>query len=812
MSNLAQDLRIAFRNLLKYRGVSAFIALSIALAIAGNSTVFSIIGALLLRPFPYQDAARLVLLWDAPREQPQNQSPLSPANFVDLRAQARSFSALEAFSPWRFNLTGGDRPEEVQAIRTTPGGLRLLGCAPRLGRDFRPDEGLPGHDRVVLLADPLWQRRFGGDPKIVGKTIDLDDQSYTVIGVLAPDTEFLTVGAGLWVPLAIDPAKLSRTDRSWLVMGRVASGVPLNAAKEEVHRLGRQLAAAHPEANRGYESQALTLREQIPGPSDRMIFVLMQAVMALVLLIACANVANLLLARGQERQREIALRTTLGAARGQLVRQLLTESILLASLGGALGLLLSVWSIRFMAKSLAGSVPRNFLPQLDTPVLAFTAGIALVAGVLFGLYPAVAATRPNLAGALREGGRGAAGGRRQRRVIRALVAVEIAFALGALSATGLLVRSMVALQSLDPGFDGRNLLTLRLSLPERRYPGAEPTARFYGQVAQRLAALPGIQEVTAAGALPRLRDQPTLSFTIDGQTPPGGPPPQEIALSVLPNYFSLLRIPRISGRGFGAGDRAGSPPVALLSRAFARRYFPGQAPLGRRLTVDGRSREIVGIVADVVQNRIPGREGPSPILYLPEGQTGGRNLYLFLRAAPTAASPGRRTGTLEGLAEPIRAAVGELDPTLPVGGLASLEERIREELVGPRLIAGILGSFGLVALLLAALGIYGVLSYSVTQQTQEIGVRLAIGAQRGRVLADIARQGMILTGVGFLLGLPLVYLAIRGIQAALAGLVPFGATTVPAVALLLAVVAAFASLLPAQRASQLDPAIALRGE
>ncbi len=809
MSNLALDLRIAFRNLLKYRGVSAFIALSVALAIAGNSTVFSIIGALLLRPFPYQDAARLVLLWDAPREQPQNQSPLSPANFVDLRTQARSFSALEAFSPWRFNLTGGDRPEEVQAIRTTPGGLRLLGCAPRLGRDFRPDEGLPGHDRVVLLADPLWRRRFGADPAIVGKTIDLDDLRYTVIGVLAPDTEFLTVGAGVWVPLAIDPAKLSRTDRSWLVMGRMATGVPLGAAKDEVRRLGRQLAAAHPEANRGYESQAVTLREQIPGPSDRMIFVLMQGVMALVLLIACANVANLLLARGQERQREIALRTTLGAARGRLVRQLLTESVLLASLGGALGLLLSVWSIRFMAKSLAGSVPRTFLPQLDTPVLAFTAGVALVAGVLFGLYPAVAATRPNLAGALREGGRGAAGGRRQRRVIRALVAVEIAFALGALSATGLLVRSMMALQSLDPGFDGRNLLTLRLALPERRYPGVEPTSRFYGQIAQRLAALPGVQEVTAAGALPRLRDQPTSSFTIDGQTPPGGPPPQEIALSVLPNYFSVLRIPRVAGRAFGPGDRAGSPPVVLVSRSFARRYFPGQAPLGRRLTVDGRSREIVGIVSDVVQNRIPGREGPSPILYLPQGQTGARELYLFLRIA---AFPGSASGSLEGLAAPLRAAVGELDPALPVGGLASLEERIREELVGPRLIAGILGSFGLVALLLAALGIYGVLSYSVTQQTQEIGVRLAIGAQRGRVLADIARQGMILTGIGFLLGLPLVYLAIRGIQAALAGLVPFGATTVPAVALLLAAVAAFASLLPAQRASQLDPAIALRGE
>ena len=804
MSNLALNLRMALRNILKYRGISAFIVLSVALAIAGNSTVFSLIGALLMRPFPYKDAERLVFLWDNPKAQPDNLSPLSPANFVDLKAQVRSLSQLEAFVPKSLSLTGGDRPEEVKALQITPGGLRLLGFEPRIGRNFKPDDGQPGHGRVALLTDPLWHRRFGADPAIVGKTLTLDDESYTVVGVLPPNADFLISNIGLWVPLVVDPAagpeKLPRDQRAWMAIGRVAPGVPLAAARQEILQLSHRLETAHPDANRGYETRAGTLREQVADPADRMIFTLMQGVMVLVLLIACANVANLLLARGQERQREIAVRTAMGAARGQLVRQLLTESVLLSAVGGALGLALSFWSVDFVAKMLAGQVPRAFLPRLDPPVVIFTGGLAILTGLLFGLYPALAATRPDLAGTLREGGRGMAGGRGRRRVIRGLVAVEIAFALGALSATGLLVRSMMALESFPAGFDGQNLVTLRISLPERRYPGTEPAVRFYGQIVERLAALPGVSAVTAAAALPRVRNQPVATFTLDGEPPAVGPKPEEIALSVLPSYFAVLRIPQVSGRGFGPADRPGAPPVAVISQSFARRYFPGREPVGRRLTVQGRSREIVGVVADVIQTRIPGKQGPPPLLYLPEGQTGVRDLYLFLR---TPAVPA-------GLASPIRDAVGQLDRSLPVAGVATLEQRIQEELVGARMVAGILAAFGIVALLLAALGIYGVIAYSVHQQTHEIGVRLAIGAQRGAVLAQVARQGLVLTGIGFLLGLPLVYLSIRGIQAALSGIVPLGAATVPAVALLLAFVAACATLLPAQRAAQTDPAIALR--
>ncbi len=805
---MVHDLRIAVRSLLQHRGVSAFIALSVALAIAGNSTVFSIIGAMMLRPSPYPEAERLVFLWDVPTEEPDAQSALSPANYVDLAERAQSFSRLAAFSPGGFNLTGGDQPEAVDAIRVTPGALEMLGIEPVQGRTLRPEEGIPGNDRVALLGHALWQRRFAGDPAIVGRTVQLDDESYEVIGILPATAEFLADDISLWVPLALDPAKLARDQRSLLVMGRLAPGVGMAAAKQEVEQIGRELARAHPAANRGYGTRAVTLREQVPRPTDRMIFTLMQAVMALVLLIACANVANLLLARGQERQREIALRTALGAGRGRLVRQLLTESVLLALAGGALGLVFTAWSVRLLSRALAGQVPRAFLPQLDPLVLGFTAGTAVLAGLLFGLYPAFEASRPGLAGVLRSGGRGVIGARGRRRVIRALVVAEVAFALGALSATSLLTHTMVTLQTMDPGFDAENVVTLRLALPERRYPGGASPERFYRQMTERLAGLPGVDGVTAASALPRLRDQPTATFTVDGQTDRPDPSsaaarlPEEIALSVLPSYFEVLRIPLVAGRGFTAADRPDSAPVVLVSQTLARRYFGGRPPLGRRLTVEGRSREIVGVVGDVVQNRIPGREGPSPVLYLPQAQTGARGLYLLLR---TAASP-------EGLAGPIRAEVTRLDPALPVAGLATLRQRIRDELVGPRVIAGVLAGFGAVALLLAGLGLYGVISYAVSQQTHEIGVRLAIGAQRRTVLAEIARQGLFLTAAGLLLGLPLVYLAVRGISAALAGILPYGLTTVPAIALLLAGVAAVATLLPAQRAAALDPAIALRGD
>ncbi len=798
MDDLLQDLRLGFRSLWKHRATSLFIIVSIGLAIAGNASTFSVIGAMLFRPFPYPQADRLLLLWDTPEQKADDQNLFSPATYLELKARTRTLAGLEGFSSRSFNLVGGDQPEEVNASVTTPGGLELLGFQPQLGRGFQADESLPGKDHVVLVSQELWKRRFGGDPGLIGRSINLDDEPYTVIGVMPPDIEFLSLTTSLWVPFTLDPANPPRDQRSLVLVGRVAPGVAIEAAKSELMALSRELAAAHPETQRGFVTRAYTLREQVPGPTDRFIFGLMQSVMVLVLLIACANVANLLLARGQDRQREIALRTTLGAGRGAVIRQLLTESLLLAAAGGALGLALSSWTIDFMAKMLASQVPKAFMPRLDMPVLVAGAVVSIAAGVLFGLYPALAAARPDLARALHDGAKGAVS-RRRRRIVNGLVAAEIAFALGALSATGMLVRTMVLLQHLDGGFESKNLLTFRLALPEKRYPGPEAGPRFFAQAAEKLLALPGVEAVTAASSLPRLRAQPVQAFHLEAR-PDEATLPSEIVVSVFPNYFSTLRIGLRSGRGFESTDRDGMPEVAIVSQAWARKYFPGQEALGQRLEIDGVQREIVGISADVVQGRIVDKEGPNPVIYLPAAQTASRALYLIARTPekPTA------------LAAAFRGAVWDLDRALPIPEIATFDQRIAKEFVGARLIAGILACFGFVALLLAGLGIYGVIAYSVAQQTHEIGVRLAIGAQKGTVMGQVARKGLQLSALGLALGLPLVGLAVLGLRAGISGLPAEVYTSVPLVAAVLATVAGLASFVPAQRAANLDPAIALR--
>ncbi len=799
MSTLAQDLRFAFRNLWKFRGISAFIAVSVALAIAGNAATFSLVSGLMLRPFPYPEAERLTFLWDVELANPENRDALSPPNFLDLRERAKSFAAMEGFSNQTFHLTGGDQPEEVAAVRTTPGGLGMLGFQPILGRAMRAEDGLLGNEHVALLTEPLWRRRFGGDPAVIGRTIELDDEKFEVVGILPANAEFLSRDVGLWVPLTLDP-KAPRDQRTMIGIGRVAAGVDIATAKREVESIGAALAQEHVAANRGRTLRALKLREVIPGETDRRIFAMMQVVMALILLIACANVANLLLARGQDRQREIALRTTLGAGRGRIVRQLLTESVVLALLGGALGLALSKFGIDAIANALAGQVPGIFLPRLDGSVLGFTAAIVLLGGILFGLYPAFEASRPELSSTLREGGKGASGSRRRRRVIRGLVVAEIAFALGALAATGIIVRTMIALSNLDPGFKSANLLTVRVGLPERRYPEPAQTERFYRQVTERFAALPGVEGATAAAALPRLQNQPASAFTIDGAPVPAGETPREVAIAVLPNYFDVMGIQVVEGRGLNDFDRVDTAPVVVVSRSFAKRYFGNTSPLGKRLTLDGASREVVGLASDVIQSRIPGLDGPAPLIYLPQGQTTAREMFAILRTPtkPTA------------LADPIRAALGELDRALPVSGIETLDHRIAEEMVGARLIATVLGGFGVVALLLAALGIYGVISYSVAQQTREIGIRMAIGAERRTVLSEVAKQGLRLLAWGFAIGAPLVGLAVQGIRATFQGAIPFGYSSLALVAFALVAVAALASYLPALRAANLDPAIALR--
>jgi putative ABC transport system permease protein len=793
----------ALRSLAKYPTSTLVICLSLALAVAGNVIAFGILEALVLRPLPYPGYERLMLLWQTNRQEGEGETPVTPADFTDWRERTRSFAAIEAYRDASFNLTGGDQPEEVRAMSTTPGGLSLLGAAPRIGRTFLPEEGKPGQDRVAVLSQDLWQRRFGGDPAVVGQTIQLDDRPYTVVGVLPEDWDFLVTEIDLWVPLALAPSDLPRDRHDLYAMARLAPGITPAAAKAEMTALGGQLEAEHPDTNRGYGAAAQTMRETFPGPTDRHLYAFIQGTMVFLLLIACANIANVLLARGQERQQEMALRTTLGAKRGRLVGQLLVESLLLALLGGGLGIAFGAVGLDLLDRGVASQLPRSQLLALNGEVLGFTLAIIAFAALLFGLAPALAATRPDLASALKEGGRGGGPGRRRRLVSRLLVVGEVTLALVMLSGTGLLVRAIVELQSLDPGFPVANRLTCRLALPDSRYPDDAAVSRFYEEVLGRLAALPGVESATATTSLPRSRGNPTATFQIDGREDPDFNPPPVVTLAVPHGYFAAMGIPLRSGRAFTPADRAGDPPVAVISNAMAERYFPKEDPLGRRLRIEGASREIVGIAADVVQGRLLDREGRAAIVYLPHAQKPERALFMVLRTAGEMPA---------GLPDEVRRTVWALDAALPLSRMMSLTEHISQQFVGARLLGAVMGAFGLVALLLAAVGIYGVVSYSVSQRTREIGLRMAVGARRFQVMRQITRQGLLMALVGIAIGIPGALGVSRLVEAMLGGMAPLSPAVLPAVGLVLVLVAGAASFFPARRAAALDPVTALRAE
>ncbi|HRC86341.1 MAG TPA: ADOP family duplicated permease, partial [Thermoanaerobaculia bacterium] len=627
-----------------------------------------------------------------------------------------------------------------------------------------------GQDHVALLTYQLWQRRFGGRADIVGSAVQLDDESYSVVGVLPESFEFIMIDAGFWVPLSLE-GELSRDRRDIVTMARLKPGVRYEAAQAELKGIADRLAAAYPEANRGLTLSTQNLRKEIPGKTDRQLLSLMQGAMLLVLLIACANIANLLLARGQDRQREFALRTTLGARRRTMLRQLLTESLLMALLGGLAGIGIGLVLQDGLNKMVASEIPKMMLPRMSLPVLGFTAGVTVLAAALFGLFPALISTRPQLASTLKDGARGSSLGGRKRLVSRGLVVAEVALALVMLCGTGLLVRSIVAVKNLNAGFDTSHLLTFSLNLPPSRYKEDAQVANGYTQAVEKLAALPGVRAAAVVENLPRSRNNPTAALTFEGKPlAEGATPPQVISLQISPRYFDVLGIRLLQGRALGAGDHAGSEPVVVVSQAFAKKYLEGASPLGQRLLLDGKAVSVAGVVADVVQSRIPGtKEVAQPIVYRPHAQLAKRTMSVMLRTERTP----------DALGEGVRQAIAALDPSLPVEAVRSLEENIALEFAGARAISLIVGGFGLVALLLSALGIYGVVAYSVAQRTHEIGVRIAIGARHSSVVSMVTRQGLVLTGIGLLVGLPGVYLVSRAVDATLEGVASSHQGTLP---------------------------------
>ena len=797
MGALRDDLGLAYRAVSRRPATNVLVLVSVAVAIGANTAFFGVMRGFILQPLPYPQQDRLVIVWQLARGMEDGDTAVSAPNLLDWRRLSRSFSTLAAFRQERYAVTSLDPPEQVQGARATPDFLPLFGGRARLGRSLRPEDAAPGAPPVVVLGHDYWQRRFAGDPRVVGRTLRIDEREHTIVGVLGRDFSFVQSGLEVWTPLRLDPAA-PRDRHEVMVLGRLAPGVSLGAARADLGAIAQRLEHLHPSANHGFGVRVERLRQEIPGPTDRKLFTLVQAAIVLLLLIACANVANLLVARGYERRGEIALRASLGAGRARTVRQLLAESALLGLAASVLGLVLGGLLIRQLRLALAGAVGPALLPTLDLPVVALNAALGVAAVLLFGLGPALATARPDLGSLLRVRG-GGVGPR--RFAVRALVVAELTLALVMLSATGLLVRSLQAIRDLDPALVPAELLTFRVELPESRYP-EDRLASAFEQLRERLAGLPGVTGVSAIDALPRGRNVPMHPFTVDGvEPPPDTQPPSAITLAVAAGYFPTLHIPLRGGRAFTAGDDAAAPAVALVSARFAQRFLGGSA-IGRRLAVEGKSREVVGVVGDVVQTRILEEGGPNPIVYLPLAQAPARAMSFVLRCRVPPA-------TLAGAAA---SEVHRFDGGLVAGDMASLQEHIARQFSGARVLAALVGGFGVVALGLAALGVYGVMAQSVARRRREIGIRMAVGARPADVVREVTAQGATLAGLGLAIGVPGAVLISSALAKVLAGKFPIVWSVLPLVAGVLAATALLASWLPARRAARLDPRTVLAGE
>jgi putative ABC transport system permease protein len=730
---------------------------------------------------------------------------VSPGNFLDWRKQNTVFERLVAFNGVSFNMIGAGDPEQIRGMKVTDGFFAMLGAQPLLGRDFLPEEDQPGRDNVVILNYGLWQRRFGGDPKILNQTLTLSGQSYTVIGVMPATFRFGGPDLDLWKPMAFTAQETQIHGGHWLgAIGRLKPGATENHARAEMITIAGRLAAQYPDANTGWSVKLMPLLEYTVRSVKPALIVLLCAV-AFVLLIACANVANLLLARAAGRQKEIAIRTAVGAGRARIIRQLLTESGLLALLGGAAGLALAKWGMDLLLKLAPQGLPRMNDVSLDGRALAFTAVVTLLTGVIFGLVPALQSSKPNLNETMNDTGRGSTEGRQRQLVRSALVVLEVASALVLLVGAGLFIKSFWRLQQVDPGFNPDNTLTLTVSLPRTKYPEDTQRIAFFQQLLENVGALPGVQAAGATNPLPLTGDT-VLAFVVQGRPalPPGaGQSTNFYAASA--DYFKALGIPLRRGRLFTERDVRDSPHVAVINETMARKIFPDEDPIGKRITFDGGGKnpdwyEIVGIVGDVKQY---GLDQATPMqTYEPYTQQTYSSMTLVAR---TAGDPAKLTAA-------IRNAVLQLDKEQPIANIRTLDEILSTSVAQQRFSTLLLGIFAAVAMLLAAVGIYGVLSYAVTQRTHEIGIRVALGAARSDVLRLVVGAGMRLTLLGVGAGLAAAFALTRLMSTLLFDVSATDPMTFGLIALLIVTVALLACWVPARRATKVDPMVALRIE
>ena len=805
MDTLRQDLLYAGRRLMMAPGFTLVALLTLALGIGANSAIFSIVYAVLLKPLPYPEPERLVQLFQV--SSGRNVPYFSPQNFLDTQAQAKSFEAVAAVDAGGVTLTGRGAPVVLQGAEVSASFFKVFGVTPVLGRALTTDENEPEKATVVVLGNELWKTRFGADPQIVGQTIRLDSRAFTVVGV-APESFSFPDQTELWTPLAYDAVFRTKSRGAWYVrvFGRLAQGVTLEAAAGETRTIADRLAKAYPDANEGLGGTTRSLQEAMVGDSRSALSMLLGAV-GLVLLIACVNVANLLLARAAAREGEFAVRKALGAGAGRIFRQLVTESLLLGLLGGLAGVFVASLSLDSLIALQPNGVKRLAEARIDGSVMLFAGLLSMATGLACGVLPGMSARRAP-AQALRDGARVLLAGR-SGRVRGGLVIGQMALAMMLLAGAGLLLRSFAQLQEVKPGFEVGEALTFRIGLPAESYQDESRRVAFFSRLLERLSALPGAKTAAATLGLPLNGTQMNISFEIDGapELPAAQQPSMEMR-AATPSYFSAMGIPVLRGRGFEAGDIAGSPQVVVITQSAARKYFKDENPIGQRITLGWRrpagqpkaGGEVVGVVGDVKTMGLA--RDVVPEIYLPYAQLPLNSMDVVVR---TSVPP----LTLGPAAE---AVVRELDPDIPVARLKSLEDLVSRSISQPRFYMLLLGLFASMAVLLAALGIFGVMSYAVTQRSREIGIRMAMGAPEGSVLRMVLGHAAVLIVTGIGIGLMGALALSRSLSGLLFNLSPTDPRTLGAVAVTLAGVALLASYLPARQAAKVDPLVALRSE
>ena len=812
MEAIWQDVRFGFRMLMKHRVATIVCVVALALGIGANTAMFSVAEAFLLHPVPFENSEGIVALVDSRPQQNIEMSGVAPATYFDWQKEAHSFEQLGAYEWDELNLTGDREPQKVQNFQVSANFFPLLGVHPQLGRAFLPEEEEPGKNQEIMLSHSLWEQRYASDPKIVNKVVKVDGKSFTVVGVMAKGFDF-PMPAETWTPLALDLKERLRRDNRWLwVLGRLKPDVSFSVAAAEMQTITKRQGEAYPDTNKGWELRPRLLREFVTSTLTRQYTLLLMGAVGFVLLIACADVANVQFARVTGRANEFAVRTAMGGSRWRVIRQLLIESLLLSLAGAALGLFFAQWDIELILAHMPPDVAKYVAGwktiRMDSGAFFFTLGVALLSGILSGIAPSLLSSRANLSETLKESGRGSSLGRTRHRLRGALVIAEVALALVLLVGAGLLVKNFQGLLNVNESYSPQTLLTMNLTLPEMQY--AQPAARreFHEQVLQRLGALSGLKSAALVTHVPYADGGGvgTDDFSIEGRpAAERGELLNAIVETTSPSYFSELNIALRSGRVLTDADGAETLPATVISESLARRYFPGQNPLGKHIKVgqpdsDRPWMTVVGVVNDVHYNWINKEDVPT--------------IYRSFRQAP----PYYTTLVLRTSGDPLRfvsaarAEVVAVDPSLPLYNIKPMDKVITESITGIAYVAAMMAVLGVIALVLASVGVFGVMSYSVSERAREIGIRMSLGAQTRDILRLVLSGGMFLTVVGLAIGLPIAFVLARALSALLFGVEagdPFSFIGLP---LILASVAALACYLPARRAAALDPLKALRYE